>query len=63
MSVCSNHEDYGQFSAFKIIFPPLHLGVSITQVLEVRIDIPITGLFLEVGFLVPRLFVRSLSEV
>jgi hypothetical protein len=32
-----------------IKFPPLNTGISITQVLDVKIDIPITGLFLEVS--------------
>lgn len=40
--------DAGQFSVFKIDFPPMHTGVSIAQVLDVKIDVPITGLFLEV---------------
>ncbi|ELU42140.1 hypothetical protein AG1IA_03832 [Rhizoctonia solani AG-1 IA] len=42
-----SQEDYGQFSVFKLDFPPLHPDVSISQVLDMRIDIPITGLFLE----------------
>ncbi|CEL56537.1 hypothetical protein RSOLAG1IB_07886 [Rhizoctonia solani AG-1 IB] len=45
----SNQEEYGQFSVFKLDFPPLHSDVSISQVLDIRIDIPITGLFLERG--------------
>ncbi|QRW25479.1 hypothetical protein RhiXN_07428 [Rhizoctonia solani] len=44
-----SQEDYGQFSVFKLDFPPLHPDVSISQVLDMRIDIPITGLFLERG--------------
>ncbi|CAE6480932.1 unnamed protein product [Rhizoctonia solani] len=44
-----NQEEFGQFSIFRIDFPPLHSSVSISRVLEVQIDIPITGLFLECG--------------
>ncbi|CAE6415002.1 unnamed protein product [Rhizoctonia solani] len=44
-----NQEEVGQFSVFRINFPPLHPDVSISQVLEMQIDIPITGLFLERG--------------
>ncbi|CAE6341942.1 unnamed protein product [Rhizoctonia solani] len=44
-----NQEEYGQFSVFKLDFPPLHHDVSISQVLDMRIDIPITGLFLARG--------------
>ncbi|KAH7334918.1 hypothetical protein B0J17DRAFT_720455 [Rhizoctonia solani] len=44
-----SQEEFGQFSVFKIDFPPLHANVSISQVLEMQIDIPITGLFLERG--------------
>ncbi|CAE6466509.1 unnamed protein product [Rhizoctonia solani] len=44
-----NQEELGQFSVFKIDFPPRHPSVSISRVLEVQIDIPITGLFLERG--------------
>ncbi|KAG9123260.1 hypothetical protein FRC07_015178 [Ceratobasidium sp. 392] len=41
--------DSGRFSVFRINFPPSNPGVSITQVLDAKIDIPITGLFLERG--------------
>ncbi|KAG8733761.1 hypothetical protein FRC11_002830 [Ceratobasidium sp. 423] len=44
-----NQGEVGQFSVFKINFPPLHPDVSISQILEMRIDIPITGLFMERG--------------
>ncbi|CAE6412366.1 unnamed protein product [Rhizoctonia solani] len=44
-----SQEEFGQFSVFKIDFPPLHPNVSISQVIEMQIDIPITGLFLERG--------------
>lgn len=45
----TDHEEHGQFSVFRINFPPLHPTVSIAQVLEGKIDIPITGLFLARG--------------
>ncbi|CAE7153230.1 unnamed protein product [Rhizoctonia solani] len=44
-----SQEEFGQFSVFRIDFPPLRPSVSIFQVFETRIDIPITGLFLERG--------------
>ncbi|KAG8698923.1 hypothetical protein FRC08_005629 [Ceratobasidium sp. 394] len=45
----TDHTDAGKFSVFKIKFPPVNPGVSITQVLDAKIDIPMTGLFLYQG--------------
>ncbi|QRV98198.1 hypothetical protein RhiJN_26217 [Ceratobasidium sp. AG-Ba] len=42
-------ERSGRYCVFKISFPPANPGVSITQVLDAKIDIPITGLFIHRG--------------
>ncbi|KAG8682161.1 hypothetical protein FRC09_016969, partial [Ceratobasidium sp. 395] len=39
----------GRYGVYRINFPPSNPGVTITQILDAKIDIPITGLFLDRG--------------